>query len=68
MKVYHTCGSWDLSPFVGCINFHYCYYINIFGFIYWPQISVVVLFLLASLFSNILKIFTDFIIFFVILY
>lgn len=24
-KAYHTCGSWDLSPFVWCIKFYYCY-------------------------------------------
>lgn len=29
-KAYHTCGSWDLSPFVWCIKFYYCYFINIF--------------------------------------
>jgi len=70
MKVYHTCGSWDLSPFIGCISFHYCY-INIFYFWFYllaSKISVVVLFLPALLFSNMLQIFTYFIILFVILY
>ncbi len=31
-KAYHTCGSWDLSPFVWCIKFYYWYFINIFKF------------------------------------
>lgn len=65
MKAYHTCGSWDLSPFVWCIKFYYCIFINIF---YFPLILFIGLknicscpVLSALLFLNILKIFTGFI-------